>query len=95
MTFADLERIPDSEGRFELRHGELISLPPAKHVLEIFDKEQTCLEDGGCEFRVVDPVRLQVKVPTPDGHFDTYKIGQAIPLLSGGTRRGLDFRLIY
>jgi Uma2 family endonuclease len=160
MTFADLERIPDSEGRFELRHGELVALPPAKHkhfriqqnlrralekaaaetgevstefgfrpkpeheywvadvvfisrepylgipddgnlqgvpeivvevlspsntVSEIFDTEQTCLENGGREFWVVDPVRSQVKVSTPDGHFVTYRIGHAIPLLFGGT----------
>jgi Uma2 family endonuclease len=31
MTFAELERLPDSDARYELRHGKLIALPPAKH----------------------------------------------------------------
>jgi len=31
VTFEELERIPDSEGRYELRHGELVKLPPPKH----------------------------------------------------------------
>jgi len=30
MTFADLERLPESPYRQELLHGELIELPPAK-----------------------------------------------------------------
>ena len=151
--------LPDSDGRYELRHGELIKLPPPKHVhfriqhnlrralekaagdtgevgtefgfrpkpeheywiadvafisrerwlsipddgnlqgvpeivievlspsntaSEILDKEQTCLENGGREFWVVDPLRSQVKISTPDGHSVTYKSGQAIPLLFGG-----------
>jgi Uma2 family endonuclease len=35
MTFADLERMPDSDRRYELRHGELVELAPPKqeHLL--------------------------------------------------------------
>jgi Uma2 family endonuclease len=160
MTFADLERIPDSEGRFELRHGELVKLAPPKHkhfriqenlrsaladaagaagkavtelgfrpepeheywladvafltrerwlaipdegnlqgvpeivievlspsntASEMLDKEQLCLENGALEFWVVDPVRRQVRISTADGRAATYKAGQDIPLLFGGT----------
>jgi len=31
MTFAELERIPDSDIRYELRHGELVALPLREH----------------------------------------------------------------
>ena len=160
MTFAELERLPDSDTRYELRHGELIALPPPRHkhfriqqnlrralekaagetgeagtefgfrpkpeheywvadvafisrdrwlvipdegnlqgvpeivievlspsntASEMLDREQICLENGAREFWVVDPVRLQVKVSTPDGHSVTYKSGREIPLLFGGT----------
>jgi Uma2 family endonuclease len=159
MTFADLERIPDSEGRFELRHGKLVKLTLPKHgefliqgnlrqtlekaagekgevvtqlgfqpkreyeywladvafvsrehwlaipddgyfqgvpeivievlspsntASEMLDKEQICLENGALEFWVVDPVRRQVRISTPDGRSITYKSGQEIPLLFGG-----------
>jgi Uma2 family endonuclease len=159
MTFAELERLPDSAVRYELRHGEPIALPPPKHkhfriqqnlldalrkaaagsgrnatefgfrpnpeyeywiadvafisrerwlnipdegyfqgvpeivievlspsntASEMLDREQVCLENGGREFWVVDPVRSQVKVSTADGHSVTYKRGQSIPLLFGG-----------
>lgn len=160
MTFADLERLPDSNVRYELRHGALIALPAAKHgqfriqqnlrralekaagesgdggtefgfrpkpeyeywvadvafvsrerwrgipddgylqgvpeivievlspsntASEMLDQEQVCLENGGREFWVVDPVRAQVKISTADGRTATYKSGQEIPLLFGGT----------
>jgi Uma2 family endonuclease len=52
---------------------------------EMLDREQICVENGAREFWAVDPVRLQVKVSTPDGHYVTYKSGQEIPLLFGGT----------
>ncbi len=159
MTFADLERMPDSDIRYELRHGELIELPPPKYghlriqgnirralekalgdlgkveiefgfrarreheyriadaafvsrarvratpddgylmgapelvvevlspsntASEILDKEQLCLENGSREFRVVDPIRRQIKVSTSDGHSLMYREGQSIPLFLGG-----------
>jgi Uma2 family endonuclease len=159
VTFAELERIPDSDVRYELRHGELVALPLPKHghyliqqslrralekaagdtgavgtkfgfrpkpeqeywvtdvvfisrdrwlgipdegylqgvpeivievlspsntASEMLDREQICLENGAREFWAVDPVRSQVKVSTPDGHYVTYKSGQEIPLLFGG-----------
>ncbi len=31
MTFAEFEKLPDREFRFELRHGEPIEVPPAIH----------------------------------------------------------------
>jgi hypothetical protein len=34
---------------------------------------------------VVDPIRSQVKISTFDGRTQTYKPGQQIPLLCGGT----------
>jgi Uma2 family endonuclease len=160
MTFAELEQLPDSSVRYELRHGEPIALPPPKHkhfrirqnlrdalaetaagsgrvgtefgfrpkpeyeywiadvafasreqwlniadegnlqgvpeivievlspsntASEMLDREQVCLENGGREFWVIDPVRSQIKVSTADGHSVTYKRGQSIPLLFGGT----------
>ena len=31
VTFEELERIPESEGRYELRRGELVKMPPPVH----------------------------------------------------------------
>ena len=55
-------------------------LSPSNTVVEIYDKEQLCLENGAQEFWVVDPERLQVKVSTPDGITTTFRSGQEIPL---------------
>jgi Uma2 family endonuclease len=55
-------------------------LSPSNTVAEIFDKEKLCLENGAKEFWVVDPDRRQVKVSTPDGHTQTWRSGQEIPL---------------
>ena len=51
----------------------------------MLDREKICLENGGKEFWVVDTVRRQVNVSTPDGHTLTYKTGQEIPLFFGGS----------
>ena len=55
-------------------------LSPSNTATEIFDKEKLCLENGCREFWVVDPVRRQVKVSTPDGLTKTYPEGQQIPM---------------
>lgn len=31
VTFAELERMPDTDARYELRHGELVRVAPPKH----------------------------------------------------------------
>ena len=35
MTFAEFEKLPDYEGKRELLHGEVIEMPPAKHLHDI------------------------------------------------------------
>ncbi len=60
-------------------------LSPSNTATEVFDKEKLCLEHGCLEFWVVDPVRRQVKISTPEGLTKTYPEGQRIPLtLFGG-----------
>jgi Uma2 family endonuclease len=51
---------------------------------EVLEKRRLCLENGSREFWVVDPMRGQVEISTPDGHTVAYKSGQEIPLLFGG-----------
>jgi Uma2 family endonuclease len=66
-------------------------LSPSNTVVEIYDKEKLCLENGAQEFWVVDPDRRQVKVSTPDGRTATYRSGQEIPLpLFGGGKVAVD-----
>jgi len=60
-------------------------LSPSNTAAEMLDKEQICLENGGCEFWVVDIDRRQVKISTPDGRTVAYKSGQKIALLFGGS----------
>ncbi len=60
-------------------------LSPSNTASEMLDKEQICLDNGAREFWVVDPIRRQVKVSGSDGRAATYKAGQSIPLLFGGT----------
>ena len=55
-------------------------LSPSNTVAAMLDKEELCLENGSKEFWLVDPIRRQVKVSTPDGHTTTYRAGQNIPL---------------
>lgn len=60
-------------------------LSPSNTATEIYDKEKLCIENGAREFWVVDPVRRQVKVSTPDGHTQTWRSDQEIPLPLFGT----------
>jgi Uma2 family endonuclease len=55
-------------------------LSPSNSVAEMNEREQLCLENGTKEFWVVDPIRRQVKVSTPDGTTRTWRSGQEIPL---------------
>lgn len=66
-------------------------LSPSNTASEMYDKEQLCLENGAREFWVLDSIRRQVKVSTPDGHTRTYRSGELIPLaLFGGTTLAVD-----
>jgi Uma2 family endonuclease len=60
-------------------------LSPSNTLDEIIDKRTLCLENGSREFWVVCPKFRQVDVSTPDGRTVTYKSGQEIPLMFGGT----------
>jgi len=87
---ADIAFIPKArwEGidRYLFGAPELVVevLSPSNTAAEMLEREQICLENGCREFWVVDTDRRQVKVSTPSGHV-TYKSGQQIPLLFGGT----------
>jgi Uma2 family endonuclease len=60
-------------------------LSPSNSAAEMLDTEQLCLGNGSHEFWLVDPDRRQVRISTPDGRAVTYKSGQQIPLLFGGS----------
>jgi len=60
-------------------------LSPSNTIAEMLDKKILCLENGALEFWLVDSGHRQVEVSTPDGHSITYKTGQEIPLLFGGS----------
>ncbi len=96
----DMEyRVADVAFVYEDRHqsipldGYLIGAPdlvvevlsPSNSAHEILDKEPLCMENGAKEFWIVDPVRSIVRVSPPDGRTRTYKTGQEIPLLFGGS----------
>ena len=55
-------------------------LSPSNTAAEILDRRNVCLENGSCEFWLVDIEHRQVEVSTPDGRSLTYKPGQSIPL---------------
>lgn len=82
----------DPEGDFMGAPDLVIEvLSPSNTVSEIYDKEVLCLENGAQQFWVVDPIRRQIKVSTPDGLTITYRSGQAIPLpLFGPAAVGVD-----
>ena len=92
VTAAEFERManPTSGARHELRHGEVVEVPPPKNIVEVllpsntasemFDRERTCLEGGCQEFWVIDPDRRQVRVSTPDRAPRTYGVGEAVPV---------------
>ena len=52
---------------------------------ELIEKKDLCLETGSREFWVVNAKRRHVEVSTPDGRTVTYKSGQQIPLIFGGS----------
>lgn len=55
-------------------------LSPSNTAAEMLDKETLCLENGGCEFWVIDDKRQTVKITTSSGITKTYRIGDSIPL---------------
>jgi Uma2 family endonuclease len=83
---ADRWRHVDPEGYF-LGAPDLVIevLSPSNSASEMLEKEKLCLENGCLQFWLVDGDHRQVKVTTSDGRTVTYKSGQEIPLLFGGT----------
>ena len=60
-------------------------LSPSNSASEMLDREQLCLENGTLEFWVVDPTRRQVRVSKQEGRPRSYKAGDEIPLMFGGS----------
>lgn len=60
-------------------------LSPSNSATEMYTKEQLCLENGCREFWVVNPRNQTVRISTPTGPSTTWKSGDQIPLLYGGT----------
>jgi Uma2 family endonuclease len=60
-------------------------MSPSNRMSVIADKRDICLENGALEFWIVDTDSPRVDVFTKDGRFASYKPGQEIPLLFGGT----------
>ncbi len=60
-------------------------LSPSNSASEMLDREQLCLENGTLEFWVVDPKRRQVRVSKQEGRPRSYKAGDEIPLMFGGS----------
>jgi Uma2 family endonuclease len=58
-------------------------LSPSNTLAEISEKVRICLANGSLEFWVVDPVRAQVKVTTPDGRTVTWQASDEIPVPFG------------
>jgi Uma2 family endonuclease len=62
-------------------------LSPSNTAEQIYDKEQLCQKNGCQEFWVLDSMRRQVKVSTPDGITRTYHEGDEIPLSLFASRK--------
>jgi len=60
-------------------------LSPSNTAQELIDKKNVCLRNGSSEFWAVDPKSREVEVSTPDGRTISYKSGQEIPLVFGGS----------
>jgi Uma2 family endonuclease len=80
VAYVSLERWQKIE-RWLMGAPELVVeiLSPSNTASEMLDKELMCLENGACEFWVVDTRRNSVKLSTAGGH-STYKLGQMIPV---------------
>ncbi len=55
-------------------------LSPSNTKAEMRDKATLCLANGCLEFWVLDEMKRQVAVSTPNGVTITYRSGQVIPL---------------
>jgi Uma2 family endonuclease len=60
-------------------------LSPSNTPARMGVTEQLCLNNGCLEFWVIDPKKQTVRISTPQSHFTTWKSGDQIPLLYGGT----------
>ncbi|NDJ15171.1 MAG: Uma2 family endonuclease [Acidobacteriia bacterium] len=60
-------------------------LSPSNTPARMGVTEQLCLNNGCLEFWVIDPKKQTVRISTPQGLLTTYKSGDQIPLLYGGT----------
>ena len=85
---ADVAMVPKQRFRASPRKGWLEGSPdlvievlsPSNTQLELNDRERICFQGGCREFWIVDP-RLQIiRVSSPDGGVNTYRIGDEIPL---------------
>jgi len=69
----------------------VIEVSRSNTAAEMLDKQKLCLENGACEFWVIDSDRRQVLVSTPDRHTISYQAGQEIPLpLFGESKVSVD-----
>jgi Uma2 family endonuclease len=55
-------------------------LSPSNTIKKMREGRKICLENGCREFWTVDSKSREVEVSTPDGHSNTYKPGQQVPL---------------
>jgi len=60
-------------------------LSPSNRAEDLLEQKDLCLENGSREFWVVNGKRRHVEVFTPGGRTATYKSGQEIPLMFGGS----------
>ena len=58
-------------------------LSPSNTAAEMHDREPVCLANGSREFWVVDAIRAEVRVTTPDGHTVTWRSDGEIPVPFG------------
>jgi hypothetical protein len=70
MTFAVFERLPD---RQELRHGEVVEMPPPKHCHFVIQRRQRELVTKTVAEQGIDDTEL-------DGHIITHRSRQIILL---------------
>jgi Uma2 family endonuclease len=86
VAYVSAERFRDADPDDNIRGApELVVevLSPSNTAAEICDRERICLANGSREFWLVDLVRAQVKVTTPDGRTVTWQATDEIPVPFG------------
>jgi len=86
VAYVSAERFHEADPDDNIRGApELIVevLSPSNTAAEIGEKARISLANGSREFWVVDPVRGQVKVTTPDGRTVTWQATDEIPVPFG------------